>query len=289
LRRTDTGQALDGLTGIDHSLLGVRDLEEARARFENLGFTLTPRGRHIGWGTANYCIMFEAGYVELLGIVDPAQFTNNLDKFLTEREGLLGLAFATRDAVALGAALAAAGLHPDGPKDLKRFLELPEGDALPEFQLVFLPPEELPELRGFFCGHLSPEIVRRKKWLAHENGARRLAGLTVASDNPAALAEAYGRIFGTAALRQGEDSLEIETGGARLSFLTPAALQACFRPLALPSYPRPWMAVQTIAVEDLDRLAAVLRRRGHAPIETEGRYLLPLEAANGCVMEFIEA
>ena len=281
------GQALAGLAGIDHSLLGVRDLEAARRRFESLGFTLTPRGWHIGWGTANYCIMFEAGYVELLGIIDPAQFTNNLDRFLAEREGLLGLAFATADAAALGAALSAAGLHPDGPKDLKRFLELPEGDALPEFQLVFLPPEELPDLRGFFCGHLSPEIVRRKAWLTHENGARRLAGLTVASDHPAALAPAYARIFGAAALRQGEGSLEIETGGSRLTFLTPAALQARCRPLELPSHPRPWMAVQSIAVEDLDRLAEVLRRRGHTPVEAGDRYLLAPEAANGCVMEFI--
>ena len=287
MRGADTGQAFPGLAGIDHSLVGVRNLEEARARFEGLGFTLTPRGRHIGWGTANYCIMFEAGYVELLGIVDPAQFTNDLDRFLVEREGLLGLAFATSDAVALAASLSAAGLHPDGPKDLKRFLELPEGDALPEFQLVFLPPEELPDLRGFFCGHLSPEILRRKAWLAHENGARRLAGLTVASDRPASLAEAYGRIFGAGALRQSEGSLEIETGGGRLSFLTPAALQARYGPIELPSYPRPWMAVQTIAVADLERLAAVLRRRGHAPVAAEGRYLLPPEAANGCLLEFI--
>jgi len=34
--------------------------------------------------------MLEQGYIELLGILDPAQFTNNLDKFLAEREGLLG-------------------------------------------------------------------------------------------------------------------------------------------------------------------------------------------------------
>jgi hypothetical protein len=49
------------------------------------------------------------------------------------------------------------------------------------------------------------------------------------------------------------------------------------------------MAVQSIAVEDLDRLAEVLRRHGHAPVEAEGRYLLPPEAANGCVMEFVAA
>ena len=281
------GRALPGLTGIDHSLLGVRDLEQARSRFEGLGFTLTPRGRHIGWGTANYCIMFEAGYVELLGIVDPAQFTNNLDKFLAQREGLLGLAFGADDAAALTRALASAGFHPEGPKALKRALELPEGEVLPAFELLFLPPEELPDLRAFFCRHLSPEIVRRPAWLRHENGARRLAGLTVASDRPAALAETYGRLFGAAAVRQVEGGIEIETGAGRLAFLTPAALEARFRPLDLPDHPRPWMAAQTIAVEDLARLGETLRRRGHAPLAAGDRFLLQPAAANGCLLEFI--
>jgi hypothetical protein len=49
------------------------------------------------------------------------------------------------------------------------------------------------------------------------------------------------------------------------------------------------MAVQSIAVEDLERLAEVLRHRGHAPVASEGRYLLPPEAANGCVLEFVAA
>jgi len=71
------------ITGIDHTLVGVRDLEAARAAWDKIGFRLTPRGRHIGWGTGNYCIMLEQGYIELLGILDPTQFTNNLDKFVT--------------------------------------------------------------------------------------------------------------------------------------------------------------------------------------------------------------
>jgi len=54
----------------------------------------------IGWGTGNYCIMLEQGYIELLGILDPTQFTNNLDQFLAEREGLLGLAFRSRVRIA---------------------------------------------------------------------------------------------------------------------------------------------------------------------------------------------
>ena len=83
---------MHGLTGIDHVLVGVDDLEVAREGWSRLGFTLSPRGRHIGWGTANYCVMFPGDYVELLGVLDASQFTNNLDRFLEGGEGLLGVA-----------------------------------------------------------------------------------------------------------------------------------------------------------------------------------------------------
>ncbi len=48
----------NGLAGIDHVVIGVRDLERARMGWTRLGFTLTPRGCHLGQGTANYCVMF---------------------------------------------------------------------------------------------------------------------------------------------------------------------------------------------------------------------------------------
>ena len=73
---------LPPITGLDHLIVGVRDLEAARAQWARLGFNSTPRGRHLGWGTANHCLMLEEGYVELLGIVDPAGFDNGLRRFL---------------------------------------------------------------------------------------------------------------------------------------------------------------------------------------------------------------
>src|SRR5262245_32317031 len=83
----------NGIAGIDHVIVGVRDLERARMGWTRLGFTLSPRGRHIGQGTANYCLMFPSDYVELLGIVDPKDFVQRLDAFLQRREGLMALAF----------------------------------------------------------------------------------------------------------------------------------------------------------------------------------------------------
>ncbi|MFZ2004612.1 MAG: VOC family protein, partial [Stellaceae bacterium] len=64
-----TADAPSGIAGIDHIIVGARDLEGARRDWARLGFTLTPRGRHIGQGTANYCIMFPRDYLELLGFV----------------------------------------------------------------------------------------------------------------------------------------------------------------------------------------------------------------------------
>ena len=63
---------MEPITGIDHAIVGVRDLERARETWRRLGFTLSPRGRHLEQPTGNYCVMFPSDYIELLGIVIPA-------------------------------------------------------------------------------------------------------------------------------------------------------------------------------------------------------------------------
>lgn len=177
--------------GFDHAIIGVADLEAARLAWQRLGFTTCPRGKHIGWGTANYCIMFEHDYLELLGVVDASQFTNNLDTLLAERgEGLLGMAFACADLDALAEQIGGQ------PQDLKRLLELPEGTVEPCFKLLHPPPATLPGLSGFFCHHLTPQLMRRPQWLIHANGARAIASMAVAVGDVAAARETYGRVLG---------------------------------------------------------------------------------------------
>jgi hypothetical protein len=281
-------------------LVGARDLEAARIAWQRLGFTVSPRGRHIGWGTANYCIMLEQGYIELLGIVDPSQFTNNLDRFLERREGLLGLAFASDDGAETHRRLTAAGLHPDGPKDLKRILELPEGEALPAFKLVFLPPAETPGLSAFICHHLTPEVVRRPAWLAHANGATRLTEVTVVVDRPGETVLGYAPMFGPEALWITDGAAEIETGQGRVRFVTPEGL-ARFYPDARPALdpsetwpPTPWMAAMTVEVADIGHAAECLRQRG-VPATRSANHLsanhliVQPEAATGALLEFRSA
>jgi hypothetical protein len=275
------------IAGIDHTLVGVRDLEAARTAWQKLGFILTPRGRHIGWGTGNYCIMLERGYIELLGIVDPTQFTNNLDKFLVEREGLLGLAFRSRDNEQTAKWLAAGGFVPDGPKDLKRALELPDGEALPAFKLVFLPPAETPGLRAFFVQHLTPDIIRRGNWLVHATRAVSLKAVVTVVERPADLAPAYARLFGTDAVSVEGDSLRVDCGEGELLFVTHEELQRLYPDFDLPRRAGAWTAAMQIGVLILADAADYLDAKGVAfTTTTRGLAVLP-DQTTGAIVEFV--
>jgi catechol 2,3-dioxygenase-like lactoylglutathione lyase family enzyme len=275
------------IAGIDHTLVGVRDLEAARAAWEKLGFRLTPRGRHIGWGTGNYCIMLERGYIELLGILDPTQFTNNLDKFLAEREGLLGLAFRSLDNDATAKWLAAQGLTPDGPKDLKRALELEEGEVLPAFRLVFLPPSETPGLRAFFCQHLTPDLIRRGAWIVHAIRAVSLKSVVTVVERPGDLAPAYARLFGADAVSADGDSLRVDCGEGELLFVTYDGLQRLYPEIAVTRRAEPWTAAMQIGVLILADAADYLDYKGVKFVNTSrGMAVLP-DQVNGTIVEFV--
>jgi catechol 2,3-dioxygenase-like lactoylglutathione lyase family enzyme len=280
---------MNGITGIDHTLVGVRDLEAARDVWQRLGFAVTPRGRHIGWGTGNYCIMLEPGYIELLGIVDPSQFTNNLDFFLKTREGLMGLAFATDDAAACAEALRVSGIEAEGPKQLKRLLELPEGTGVPEFALVHPAADAMPGLKAFVCQHLTPELIRRPDWLAHPNGAASLLGMTIAVDQPRSLVPAWRRLLGDRAVRADAAATLVETGAGRLLFATPETLAARYRDVApLPNYTRPWAVAMSLGVADLDRCERVLRGGDFKAVRLGDGIVLPPAATGGVFLEFLE-
>ncbi|HTO80933.1 MAG TPA: VOC family protein [Methylomirabilota bacterium] len=282
-------RAESAIAGIDHALVGVRDLEAARAAWVALGFTVTPRGRHIGWATGNYCIMFDRGYVELLGIVDPAGFTNDLDRFLAEREGLLGIALRSTDSERTARWLAAAGLTPAGPKDLKRALELPEGTVMPAFKLVSVPPATTPGLKAFFCQHLTPELIRRPAWVVHANRAIALQAVVTVAERPGDLAAAYARLFGDGAVQGTADSLAVDTGEGNLLFVTAVELGRLYPGIALPSIAPPWIAALRIGVPSIAETADYLDEKGVRTLPTGRGIAVPPALANGAVVEFVPA
>ena len=237
-------------SGLDHIIIGVADLEASAPLWRRLGFTVTPRGRHIGWGTANYCIMFPDDYVELLGILDPEQYVYGLDSFLEKKgEGLLGLALVTEDPEATYRALGSIDQAGDPPKDLARLLELPEGTVTPRFHLVY--PRE-PDAFGFstfFCQHLTPDLVRRADWLTHPNGAIGIREIALHVPDPARLAPRYEAMLGANSVAEIKGGIQVAAGGTVLRFTagTPAVEH------------------MTIAAGDLAKTSQWLDRAGLAP------------------------
>jgi catechol 2,3-dioxygenase-like lactoylglutathione lyase family enzyme len=63
---------IEGLGGVDHVAVLVRDLDRSRDTWAALGFTLSPRGVHSAHrGTGNHTVMLGADYLELQGVLTP--------------------------------------------------------------------------------------------------------------------------------------------------------------------------------------------------------------------------
>jgi catechol 2,3-dioxygenase-like lactoylglutathione lyase family enzyme len=271
------------VAGIDHALVAVADLSEAEAAFARLGFTLSPRGRHIGWGTGNACAMFADGYVELLGVVDPAEFDNGHAAFLRDKgAGLMALAL---DPGADGVAAVAPDWPGAEPRALARLLELPEGTVKPEFRLLPLPPGALGPVPAFFTEHLTPHLLRQPAWLAHANTAQGLQSATWLVEDVATAVAPFIAWLGAEAVFRGIGRADIRLGRHTLYLLDPARAARRYPRVPLPSPAKG--LVLTIRVADLDAAANCARAAGITPVPASGqRIVLPPEAGCGVIVEY---
>ena len=156
------------------------DIEALHAQYEALGFTLTPLARQSGrlkadgpviqWGTANRCAMLRDGYIELLGIVDPAAPANGCDGFIARYAGLHILALAIDDEAQALARLRRAGIDIAGVLHLERPVDSADPDG-PKARFARLPLPNAPEGRIQLIRHLTPELIWQERFMAHANHA----------------------------------------------------------------------------------------------------------------------
>ncbi|MGI9436592.1 MAG: VOC family protein [Geminicoccaceae bacterium] len=273
------------IAGIDHAIIGVRDLEEAKQTFERLGFRTTPRGRHVGWGTANHCVMFDHDYIELLGIIDPKAFTNNLDSFLEDHEGLLSVALGTSNPEATRTAWHDADLHPAEVADLGRLLE---PDTELRFKNVMLDTKATHGLPLFACAHLTSDLMRQPGWTEHPNGAIGINAITVVAGEPGSFVEPMSRIFGETKLTETDSTLAVHTGHGVILFATPDDFDMLHPELnAEPGTDEARLAVLSIRARDLKGVADWLDS-AEIPYRSEagGTIGVGAEHARGVMLEF---
>lgn len=180
------------IRGIDHIVILVSDLDQARADYTQLGFTVVVGGAHTGGATHNCLVAFADGvYLELIAFKREEPGHRWWNQVATGG-GLVDYALWPSAIAEDIAAAQARGLKYEGP--------LPGGRLRPDGQrvdwLLGLPPS--PDL-PFMCFDVTPRNLRVPYGAdaQHANGAVGVADLTVAvSDLDAAIAN-YRALLGT--------------------------------------------------------------------------------------------
>lgn len=270
---------------IDHVVVNVRErMTQAAETYRRLGFSLTPQGRHT-LGTINHLAMFGADYLELFGV--PADGSVSGDA-IAGPEGLSALAFATEDAAAVHAALAASGAPVLPALDFSRPVALPEGKQEAAFRVVRLAPEATPAGRLFFCQHRTRALVWRDEWRRHRNGALGIAGVVIAATRPDALGALFRRAFGAGAVVAVPGGLRLLAGLASIDVLDAAEVARRYG-AAVPALGEreAAMAALVLRVASTDRVAAVLQEGAIGGVQASAdRVLVPAHAAMGVALEF---
>ncbi|OAN55308.1 hypothetical protein A6A04_11240 [Paramagnetospirillum marisnigri] len=272
------------ITGLDHVIIAVRDLEAAAATFRRLGFTLSSKGVHAEWGTANYCVMFGEDYLELLAAVAEGGPADHVRAFTAGREGLMGLVFGSDDAEADCLRL---GL--DVPGSLSRTVETAHGPELARFKAQPLPPDTTPGVPSFLCQHLTPDVLRQSGWTEHGNGARGIAAVTALVADPIGLMAAWDRLVGPAAATATDETVTIHSGRGLVFLCRPDDLDQ-LHPEAdeEEAPPPPALVAMTITVADIDTAARVLTANGiDFGRDSAGIIRIPPSEACGIFIEMV--
>jgi catechol 2,3-dioxygenase-like lactoylglutathione lyase family enzyme len=223
MRPLESWRELKMLSGIDHVVVLVRNLAEAVAGYEALGFTVTPGGEHGGGATHNALIGFQDGtYFELIAFTEADRPQDHRWwKRLVAGEGLVDYALRA-DRVAtvvedargrgleLGAATDGSRRRPDGQQLAWRSVTSgrPVGSTALPFAIEDVTPHEARVPGGDAANH--------------RPGVRGVAELVIAVRDLEASARDLQAMLGTKPAI-GESGAVFSTGGQRLRLVQPDA------------------------------------------------------------------
>ena len=286
--------SLPSVTGLDHYIIRVNDLQAATDRYVKLGFSLAPQGRHHR-GTRNQTIILDANYLELLTFPEELKAQSRFGGFDDAYEGPVATALQTTDSTAVHAELAKLGIDAEPPISGGRPVHLPEGSEDAAWNNTQFPAGLLGVPDFFTCGHLTRHLVYRPEWQDHANGARRIESLIVVHPEPRSLRAGYERVFGAIATSDLPDGgLQVRRGSLRIDFLTPAAFEPRYPqvrvPTGLPAASQGgWFAGSVIGVRDLDKTRALfdanqVKYRANA----RGELVVAPDDAGGALQVFVQ-
>lgn len=278
------------IIGLDNAVIAVRDLDAAAETFRALGFTLTPKGHHREWGTANHRIMFGQCSLELLSPEGDGEMADCLRGMLAGREGLAGLSFATTDGALAAETLRRAGIDVAVPRSLSLKLDDGQGTAL-MFSEIPLPPETTPGAATRLVQHITAQRERFPEWTSHANGAFGIASATAIIDEPVAATGAWDSVFGPHSAVITDETVTVHTGRGLIFLSRPDDLTQLHPDAELDELPpAPALVALALQVADTGRAAELLHRNGvEFSRDKEGTIRIPPSEACGVFIEMMGA
>jgi catechol 2,3-dioxygenase-like lactoylglutathione lyase family enzyme len=284
------------ITHLDHTGIAVTDLEDARETYTRLGFKLTALSHHEGspapgqpvqpWGSANHCAMLRRGYVELLGITNPALF-NPVEAMLANYAGPHIVALSSDDADATYFKLRTRADIVTAPRDLGRMVRYgTEGsdERRVAFKLVGIDRASLPEARFQFTQHLTPEVMWQPGLLDHPNGAVAVTAAHMVSNEPIESARRLAVLLDVACEPYPDGSIRVLLQESALAFHGKRGWEAFTkRPF---EKPEPSVAGIGIQVTDLEICRDVLQTGGIEVIRDGSTLRVPSSLACGAELIF---
>jgi hypothetical protein len=283
---------------LDHIGIAIRDLERGRTAYERLGFTLAPRSIHRGspspgapvipFGSGNHCAMFRKGYLEVVGLTDPAIYSN-VRSMVEKYEGAHIVAFGVASAEAAYSELEGRGIPIQAPRALERDAAYgPAGTDTRRaaFRNMYFDAAAYPESRLLFIEHLTRDVLWQPHLLDHPNGVVALRDVFLCTADADAAARKYAELFEVAATRcaEGEWRLHLNHGYVWLS--TPQAWSRRAPGAVTPPLPAP--AGIGFQVQDLAHTREFLSRRGVATHDGSGFIRVAPEDACGVTLFFFD-
>ena len=283
--------------GIDHLVLCAHDLDELRAFYQRIGFTLTPKAQH-PFGTANSLAQLDGFFLELLTEADPGLITEpstgrfsfgayNRD-YLKGGEGCSMLVFEGTDARADSAEFASAGLDTYEPFDFERKARLPDGtDVRVAFSLTFVTHRDMPRITYFTCQQHAPEYFWKPEYQTHPNTAQEILTVTIVAPDPLSYRAFFGGLQGPDAATEEGDSLKVATARGSVAVMGEQGWRENYGGLAVPDLGSgPQIAAYTIGVADLDKTREIVQDAGIAMMDDGSRIVIGPQDAFGVAIEF---
>jgi catechol 2,3-dioxygenase-like lactoylglutathione lyase family enzyme len=284
------------LRGLDHLVIGVRDIDAAGDFYTRLGFTVGRRNRH-PWGTENRIVQFPGAFLELITVAEPGMIPSHDKRLfsfgafvrdaLAREEGLSMAVLESIDAKADATRFRTQDIGDYEPLFFERMGVRPDGkEARVAFTLSFANNAQAPDCGFFVCQQHEPQNFWNPQAQRHANGVTGLAAVLMVAENPTDHHIFLTDFTGQRSLESTSFGISAHLPRGRFDVLTPRSAAFMLGNSAMVADERTRYAGFAVVVPELPDIRQLLRANAVEFIETPGRIIVPAASNRGTAVAF---